>query len=99
VPVNACNISADDHESHFVFDLVYNNTTDIQSDSRSVDGHVINHVNAALLYVFGKQFAPPYRNIYDIRNPATPRARRVMSLFPSCRLSGLMVFGAIFIKP
>ena len=65
VPVNARNISADDHESHFVFDLVYNNTTDIQSDYHSVDGHGINHVNAALLYVFGKQFAPRYKDIYD----------------------------------
>jgi TnpA family transposase len=65
VPVNARNISADDHESHFVFDLVYNNTTDIQSDSHSVDGHGINHVNAALLYVFSKQFAPRYRDICD----------------------------------
>ena len=65
VPVNARNISADDHESHFVFDLVSNNTTDIQSDSHSVDGHGINHVNAALLHVFGKQFSPRYRDIYD----------------------------------
>ena len=63
VPVNARNISADDHESHFVFDLVYNTATEIQSDTHSVDGHGINHVNAALLYVFGKQFAPRYKDI------------------------------------
>ena len=49
VPVNARNISADDHESHFVFDIVYNNTTEIQADIHSVDGHGVNHLNAALL--------------------------------------------------
>jgi TnpA family transposase len=65
VPVNARNISADDHESHFVFDLVSNNATDIQADVHSVDGHGINHVNSALLYVFGHHFAPRYRDIYD----------------------------------
>ena len=37
VPVNARNISADDHESHFVFDIVYNNSTDIQPDIHSVE--------------------------------------------------------------
>ena len=31
----------------------------------SVDGHGVNHLNAALLYVFGDQFAPRYRDIYD----------------------------------
>ena len=65
VPVNARNISADDHESHYVFDLIYNNRTDIQPDRHSVDGHGINQVNAALLYVFGKQFAPRYKDIYN----------------------------------
>ena len=53
VPVNARNISADDHESHFVFDILYNNSTDIQPDIHSVDRHGTNHVNSALLYVFG----------------------------------------------
>ena len=65
VPVNARNISADDHESHFVFDILHNNSTDIQPDIHSVDTHGTNHVNAALLYVFGDQFAPRYKDICD----------------------------------
>jgi TnpA family transposase len=65
VPVNACNISADDHESHFVFDILYNNGTDIQPDVHSVDTHGTNHLNSALLYVFGDRFAPRYRDICD----------------------------------
>jgi TnpA family transposase len=65
VPVNARNISADDHESHFVFDILYNNSTDIQPDIHSADTHNTNHVNHALLHVFGQQFAPRYKDIYD----------------------------------
>jgi TnpA family transposase len=65
VPVNAHNISADDHESHFVFDILYNNSTDIQPDRHSVDTHGTNPVNHALLHVFGYQFAPRYKDIYD----------------------------------
>ena len=65
VPVNARNISADDHESHFVFDILYNNSTDIQPDLHSVDNHGTNHLNSALLYVFGDQFAPRYKNIRE----------------------------------
>ena len=61
VPVNARNISADDHESHFVFDILYNNSTDIQPDIHSADTHNTNHVNHALLHVFGQQFAPRYK--------------------------------------
>jgi len=65
VPVNARNISADDHESHFVFDVMYNNSTDIQPDIHSVDTHGTNHLNSAILYVFGDQFAPRYKDICD----------------------------------
>jgi TnpA family transposase len=65
VPINARNISADDHESHFVFDILYNNSTDIQPDIHSADTHNTNHVNHALLHVFGQQFAPRYKDICD----------------------------------
>jgi TnpA family transposase len=65
VPLNARNISADDHESHFVFDILYNNSTDIQPEIHSADTHATNHVNFALLQVFGDQFAPRYKDICD----------------------------------
>ena len=65
VPVNARNISADDHESHFVFDIIHNNSTDIQPDIHSADTHATNQVNFALLHVFGDQFAPRYKDICD----------------------------------
>jgi len=65
VPINAEIIGANDHESHYVFDLLFNNTTDIQPTVHSTDTHGTNAVNFAILSVFGYQFAPRYRDIYD----------------------------------
>jgi TnpA family transposase len=48
-----------------VFDLLYNNTTDIQPAVHSTDTHGTNEVNFAILHCFGYQFAPRYRDIYD----------------------------------
>ena len=65
VPINARNIGADEHESHFVFDLLFNNSTDIQPEIHSTDTHGTNEVNFALLHVFGYQFAPRYKDLCD----------------------------------
>lgn len=65
VPINAVNIGADEHESHFVFDVLFNNSTDILPEIHSTDTHGANEVNFALLYVFGYQFAPRYKDMYD----------------------------------
>lgn len=62
VPINAKVIGTHEHESYFVFDLLYNNTTDIDSDRHSVDTHGTNQVNFWILHAFGYQFAPRYRN-------------------------------------
>ncbi len=65
IPVNARIIGANEHESHYVFDLLFNNTTDIQPDVHSTDTHGTNEVNFAILHLFGYQFAPRYRDIQD----------------------------------
>lgn len=65
VPVNAEIIGAHEHESQFVFDLLFNNTTDIQPQVHSTDTHGTNQVIFALLEIFGYQFAPRYRAIQD----------------------------------
>lgn len=65
IPVNARIIGANEHESHFVFDILFNNTTDIQPDLHSTDTHGTNEVNFAVLHLFGYQFAPRYKDIYD----------------------------------
>ena len=65
VPVNAEIIGAHDHESHYVFDILFNNTIDIQPAVHSTDTHGINEVNFAILSLFGYQFVPRYRDIYS----------------------------------
>ncbi len=65
IPVNARIIGANEHESHYVFDILFNNTTDIQPTMHSTDTHGTNEVNFALLHLFGYQFAPRYRDIYE----------------------------------
>ena len=65
VPVNARIIGAHEHESHFVFDLLFNNTTEIQPAVHSTDTHGTNQVNFALLHLFGYQFAPRYQDIHE----------------------------------
>ena len=65
VPINAYNIGADEHESHFVFDILFNNSTDIQPEIHSTDTHGTNEVNFALLYLFGYQCAPRYKDLCD----------------------------------
>ena len=65
IPVNARIIGANEHESHYVFDLLFNNTTDIQPETHSTDTGGTNQVNFALLHIFGYQFAPRFKDIYD----------------------------------
>ena len=65
IPINARIIGANEHESHYVFDLLFNNTTEIQPEVHSTDTHGTNEVNFALLHLFGYQFAPRYRDFYD----------------------------------
>ena len=65
IPVNARVIGANEHESHYVFDLLFNNATEVQPTIHSTDTHGTNEINFALLHFFGYQFAPRYRNIRD----------------------------------
>jgi TnpA family transposase len=65
IPVNARIIGAHEHESHYVFDILFNNTTVVQPTVHSTDTHGTNEVNFAILHIFGYQFAPRYRNIQD----------------------------------
>jgi TnpA family transposase len=64
VPCNARIIGTHEHESHFVFDILHNNTTDIQPERHSTDTHGTNQVNFFILFVFDYQFAPRYRDLH-----------------------------------
>jgi TnpA family transposase len=63
VPINAFVIGADEHESHYVFDGLFNNSTTIRPEIHSTDTHGTNELNFALLHVFRYQFAPRYKDI------------------------------------
>ena len=65
IPVNAEIIGANEHESHYVFDILFNNTTDVQPEVHSTDTHGTNQVNFVILHLFGYQFAPRYKDIHD----------------------------------
>jgi TnpA family transposase len=65
VPINARIIGAHEHESHFVFDILFNNTTAVQPQIHSTDVHGVNRLNFALLHLFGYQFAPRYKDFYE----------------------------------
>jgi len=76
IPINAKIIGAHEHESYFVFDLLYNNTSDVDPRILSTDTHGTNQVNHAILDIFGYQFAPRYKHlnsdtkhIYGFHNP------------------------------
>ncbi len=60
VALNARIIGANEHESHFILDLLHSNTSEIKPDILSTDTHGVNHVNFALLDLFGYTFAPRY---------------------------------------
>ena len=63
VPVNARIIAANEHESRYLFDLVYNNTSEIQPDIFSTDTEGTNRLNFLLLHVIERIFAPRYRSL------------------------------------
>ena len=64
VPCNARIIGTHEHESHFVYDILHNNTTDMKPERHSTDTHGTNQVNYIILYAFGYQFAPRYRDLH-----------------------------------
>lgn len=64
VPINAKVIGAHEHESHYVFDLLYNNTSDIRPERHSTDTHGTHPVNFWILHAFGYQLAPRYRDLH-----------------------------------
>lgn len=66
--VNARVIGANEHESHFIYDLLKNNSSEIIPDVLSTDSHGINHVNFALLDLFGYRFAPRYAQFSKVIN-------------------------------
>jgi len=63
VPVNTRIIAANENESRYLFDLVYNNTSEIQPDYFSTDTEGSNRLNFFLLHSIERLFAPRYRSL------------------------------------
>lgn len=68
VPVSTTVISPNEYEAHFAFDLLYNNTSEIQPQILTSDNHGVNNVNFAILDIFGYQFAPRYAKFKNVFN-------------------------------
>ena len=49
-------IGANEHESHYLFDMINSNTSDIEIAAISGDMHSINRVNFIILFLFGHEF-------------------------------------------
>jgi TnpA family transposase len=68
VPFNAILTPANDHESNYVLDILYNNSSDINPDVHTTDTHGSNKANFILLYLFGFKFAPRLKNLKSRTN-------------------------------
>jgi len=66
--INARVIGANEHESHYILDLLLNNSSEIIPDMLSTDTHGVNHINFALLDLFGYSFAPRYAQVGRVIN-------------------------------
>ena len=56
-------IGSNEHESYFVFDIYYNNITDIIPEAITGDMHSINKANFALLHWFNVDFRPRFTDL------------------------------------
>ena len=63
IPLHSQVISAHSHESHYVFDMIYNNESTIYPEVVTGDMHSINKANFAILYWFCIQFNPRFTNL------------------------------------
>ena len=66
--INAREIGANEHESHYIYDLLMNNHSEIVPDVLSTDTHGVNHINFALLDLFGYSFALRYAQVGRVIN-------------------------------
>jgi TnpA family transposase len=77
VPISSNVIGAHEHESNFVFDIWYNNTSLINLNILTGDMHSVNKINFGLMDMFGGELRPRFtnlkneiKNIYSTKDPA-----------------------------
>jgi len=82
VPVNCRIIGANEHESHYTYDIIYNNTSDISPDAISGDMHSVNRVNFAVLDSISKLFMPNFTDPEEqVKNL---KAMKPLTLYKDC---------------
>lgn len=84
VPVNSKIIGANEHESHYIYDIIYNNTSEIDPEAITGDMHSINRVNFAVLDSIGKLFMPNFRNPEN--QVQTLKSLKPLHLYKSCTI-------------
>lgn len=85
--INSAVISPNEHESHFLFDIVYNNTSDIDPDAVTGDMHSINCLNYVILDAINKSFMPNFNN----PSGETISCMRPLKTYDECFLKPKMV--------
>ena len=63
VPLQSQLIGANEHESHYVFDICYHNTTDITPNAITGDMHSVNKANFAILHWFDFKLEPRFTHL------------------------------------
>lgn len=63
VPLQSEMIGANEHESYYVFDICYHNTSDILPTAITGDMHSINKANFAILYCFCLKLEPRFTDL------------------------------------
>ena len=63
VPLETELIGANEHESHYVFDIWYHNTSAIVPTTITGDMHSVNKANFAVTHWFGAKFAPRFTSL------------------------------------
>ena len=63
VAVNAKNIGLNEYEDHSLYDMIYNNKTDIEIDMVTGDNHSLNKLNFVVLDSIDVDYVPSIKNI------------------------------------
>jgi len=63
VPVNTEMIGSNEYEGHYLFDMLFNNSSGLEPNRVSTDTHGTNNLNFVLLDLLNIEFAPCYKTI------------------------------------
>jgi hypothetical protein len=68
VAVNAKNIGLNEYEGHSLYDIIYNNKTNISIDMVTGDGHSMNKINFVILDSIDVDYVPSIKDIKESAN-------------------------------